>query len=93
MRLSEFERDVIRNAVLSVDKKAKVFLFGSRADDTKRGGDIDILIYSKQIGRREKFLIEERIFKFLEEQKIDLVVAGEKNKSFVRLIKKKSVPL
>ena len=40
------EQQVITDAVLSIDPWARISLFGSRADDTKRGGDIDLLILS-----------------------------------------------
>jgi len=44
MRLSKTEQQIIKDAVLSIDPQARIYLFGSRADDTKRGGDIDLLI-------------------------------------------------
>ena len=43
MRLSEFEKDAIKESVLPLDPEAKIFLFGSRADDTQKGGDIDTI--------------------------------------------------
>ena len=46
MRLKDFEIRAIKEAVRSMDSKAKVYLFGSRVDDTKKGGDIDLLIIS-----------------------------------------------
>jgi uncharacterized protein len=44
MRLSEYERTSIREAVKNFIPDAKILLYGSRTDDSKRGGDIDILI-------------------------------------------------
>jgi predicted nucleotidyltransferase len=44
MRLSDAERGAIRRAIADFDPEAMVYLFGSRTDDTKRGGDIDLLI-------------------------------------------------
>ncbi len=46
MRLSETEQQIIKDAVLSIDPQARIYLFGSRANDNKRGGDIDLLIAS-----------------------------------------------
>jgi len=43
MRITEQEKNVIIDAVSSTDPNAKVWLFGSRVDDSKKGGDIDIL--------------------------------------------------
>ncbi len=45
MRLSETERKVIRTAAVEFfGDDAEIWLFGSRVDDSKKGGDIDLLI-------------------------------------------------
>lgn len=45
MRLTERQRQIIYSAALQVfGSEAKVRLFGSRLDDTKQGGDIDLLV-------------------------------------------------
>ena len=44
MRLSQEEIDTIKSSVLMIDENAEIYLFGSRTDDSKRGGDIDVLI-------------------------------------------------
>jgi predicted nucleotidyltransferase len=47
MRLDEKTRDIIKKEVASqLGAEAIVRLFGSRVDDTQRGGDIDLLIDS-----------------------------------------------
>ncbi len=47
MRLTSEEQDVIRRTAEEVFGPAiSVVLFGSRVDDTKRGGDIDLLVKS-----------------------------------------------
>ena len=43
MRITEQEKKAIIDAVKSVDMNDQVWLFGSRVDDSKKGGDIDIL--------------------------------------------------
>jgi predicted nucleotidyltransferase len=49
MRLNEEQVDQIRRSVLHhAGAQAKVYLFGSRLDDEKKGGDVDLLIESNQ---------------------------------------------
>lgn len=43
MRLTPQEVAGIRSAILTEDSQARIFLFGSRAHDDRRGGDVDIL--------------------------------------------------
>ncbi len=90
MRLLDQERKAIMEVITRFDNQAEVYLFGSRSDDTKKGGDIDILIISDKIDKHSLFTIEEEIFKKIEEQKIDFVLSGKdlKNK-FAKLILKK----
>ena len=45
MRLDDKTREIIKSEVASqLGAEASVRLFGSRVDDTQRGGDIDLLI-------------------------------------------------
>lgn len=45
MRLDDNTREIIKREVANqIGEKAIVRLFGSRVDDTQRGGDIDLLI-------------------------------------------------
>ncbi len=41
MRLPTEEKDAIITAIANYDKNASVFLFGSRTDESKKGGDIN----------------------------------------------------
>jgi len=95
MRLSEHEKNTIRQSVLALDKDAKVYLFGSRADDTKKGGDIDILVISEKLKYPDKLEIHSNFFMKLEEQKIDLIIVPKEklDSPFVKLIYKKAIPL
>lgn len=50
MRLTEKQRQSIKSAVASViGEESRVWLFGSRVDDTKRGPDIDLLIETERV--------------------------------------------
>lgn len=77
MRLTESERQIIEQAIQLFDNKARIILFGSRADDTARGGDIDLLIISERISSADLSEIRWRLWKQLGEQKIDLVLSRD----------------
>ena len=47
MRLTEFEQNTISKHFESFFAHAELYLFGSRVDDTKKGGDIDLYIETK----------------------------------------------
>lgn len=93
MRLNGHERDVIKKAIGDVDPDAQVFLFGSRVDDAKRGGDIDLLVISTKIDRREKRRIRWRVCDAIGEQKVDIVVEPDFSKPFTRLAFDAGVPV
>jgi len=94
MRLSIEEAKSIRQCVLRFDPKAEVFLFGSRADDTRRGGDIDLLIVSKRIGLRERLRLQSALEDALGLRKIDLVIVDNvDNSPFARSVQAGSVRL
>ncbi len=59
----------------------EVFLFGSRVDDEKKGGDIDLYIKAKtgnDIDHKIKFLV--KLEQKIGEQKIDVILAVDKNR-------------
>lgn len=87
MRIQPEERAAIISTITSVDKESEIYLFGSRVDDTKRGGDIDILVKSDVISRKMLAHIEDELFKKIDEQKIDFVLTlkSELN-SFSRMV-------
>jgi predicted nucleotidyltransferase len=79
MRLSSFERDVIRMATADVaGADARVLLFGSRTQPDRRGGDIDLLV-ELPVPHPDRwvlgFKIGARIEQRLGLQKIDVLVA------------------
>lgn len=93
MRLSEQERCAIKESVAKFDATAKVYLFGSRVDDHRRGGDIDLLILSEVITERERRCLKLDIFDRIGEQKIDLVIAKDLSQPFVRIAYHQGIPL
>ncbi len=79
MRLTPQQQFAIRTtATETFGEEANVWLFGSRVDDNKRGGDIDLLIETRQsdvaeIVRAELAFLTKLQMK-LGEQKIDVLV-------------------
>ncbi|OQA73136.1 MAG: Nucleotidyltransferase domain protein [bacterium ADurb.Bin243] len=86
MRLSEFEVKSIKESIRVFDPDALVYLFGSRTDDSKKGGDIDILVLSEKLTSKEKRLIKLDLYDKIGEQKIDIIISKNGVKSpFVKL--------
>ena len=85
MRLKDSEQVAILSTVKCLDKNARVYLFGSRVDDTKKGGDIDLLVMSDSLTREDKRTIKIKLYELLGEQKIDLVLAADDSDPFVKL--------
>lgn len=79
MRLTDQQRAIIRATVAETfGAGAEVWLFGSRVDDSKRGGDIDLLIETDQSDlsaiTRSEIAFLSKIQMKLGEQKIDVLL-------------------
>lgn len=79
MRLSDQQRSIIRTTVAETfGAEASVWLFGSRVDDSKLGGDIDLLIETDQDDidalLRAEISFLTRLNMRLGEQKIDVLL-------------------
>lgn len=78
MRLSKYESQVIKKLIGKYILNPEIYLFGSRVNDNRKGGDIDILVISEnetplRILRKINIELEEK----LGEQKIDIVAFSE----------------
>jgi hypothetical protein len=79
LMLNPEQRQLIKQSAIDcVGANASVRLFGSRVDDSKRGGDIDLLI-STRLSDAEQILRSEidfqvRVQQALGEQRIDLLI-------------------
>jgi predicted nucleotidyltransferase len=93
MRISVIEKECIVNTIIACDSDAKIWLFGSRADDSKKGGDIDIGIQSEKIDFMEKLGIKIDICKKIGEQKIDLVISKTGEDTFFKCAVKEGILL
>ena len=85
MRLKPHETRAIKETILNLDPEAKIYLFGSRVDDTLRGGDIDLLILSHNITQKDRRNIRVKLFEQIGEQKLDLIIAENDTQPFVKI--------
>lgn len=90
MRLTPFEVISIKKAFIETFGEGKIYLFGSRVDDSQRGGDIDLYLcpskkFDDERVRRRNFLI--KLDEYIGEQKIDAVMAKDPS----RLIEKEAL--
>ena len=86
MRLLKKEVEIIKTVIAKYDESARIHLFGSRVSDSKRGGDIDLLVFSDKLKYDENLRIKIELKELLGDQKIDLVVAKDKSNPFIDLI-------
>lgn len=99
MRLTEFEIESIKNlAILHFGEKVKVYLFGSRVSDDKRGGDIDLFISSSETNKltaRAKISFMTDLVLKIGEQEIDVVLdhPARKETEFLKTIYRTAVQL
>ena len=79
MRLTRYEITAIKESVIQVyADNAEVWLFGSRVNDSLRGGDIDLLIRPLHSDSCNSYTNKLHLLKQLEirlgERKIDIVI-------------------
>ena len=94
MRLKQEEINILKQKLYTLSTNAKLYLFGSRWDDTKRGGDIDLLVVSDKLSKKDLRALRIDFFNFFGEQKIDIVLDdGTFTNPFTKLISQKAVLL
>jgi predicted nucleotidyltransferase len=78
MRLTTQQKMIIKRVALELcSADASVFLFGSRLDDNKKGGDIDLLIQVEHEVTNPALLaaqIQAKVMRQIGEQKIDVLL-------------------
>ncbi len=75
MRLSDEVARSICNMVRQTCGESEVWLFGSRADDRKGGGDIDLYIEAgREIQMMERLRLMSKLQRAIGLRKIDLVI-------------------
>ena len=93
MRLTDDQRSIIKSAVTKiVGADSKVWLFGSRVDDRKRGGDIDLLVETGRVISGKVSLLcklEGALVMSLGDRKIDVLLKdGQMNEAPIFLAAK-----
>lgn len=74
MRISAEIAHFLKNHIHAVDPDAEIYLFGSRVDDTQKGGDIDVLILTEdRIPRAQLREVKREFYERFGYQRIDLV--------------------
>lgn len=78
MRLTDEQRETILRVVAEIaGPQARTRLFGSRVDDSKRGGDIDLLVeldtpVEDRLGLELR--LGARLYRAMHERKVDVVL-------------------
>ena len=89
MRLTNKEQNIIQQTILNIFGNSKIYLFGSRIDDNKKGGDIDLYICLDD--KNELFEKKLKFLSFIKrkigDRKIDIVF----NKDKRRLIEREAI--
>ena len=96
MRLSAQERGTISDVLSKLDGHCEIYLYGSRADDALKGGDIDLLVFSETLTFSDKITALVEIKDSLGEQKIDLTIkpfSARHSDPFVMEIMETAVPI
>lgn len=93
MRLTQKERTEITRSIAGRDPSAAIYLFGSRVDDNARGGDLDIMVLSREISLWDRLDILADLHRTLGEQKIDLLVYPDLSKPFARIAAREGIQL
>ena len=101
MRLTPREIEVLKEVAAEVfGPQVRLFLFGSRLDDARRGGDIDLYVagftrpVAEQLDAKLQFLVKAK--ERLGEQRIDIVFAAGSGESLTpsqQMAEKTGVPL
>jgi predicted nucleotidyltransferase len=75
MRLKNKEIEIIKDTIQNYFGKSRVYLFGSRLDDSKKGGDIDLFVISEVKENLYELKIKTKAkLKSLLNKPIDLIV-------------------
>jgi len=82
MRIAAAQKKIIYDYWKEKEPSNQVYLFGSRVDDSKKGGDIDILVLSdKKLHHTDLFKMKQLFFSKFGQQKMDVVSFAKNDES------------
>lgn len=93
MRLEKYEIQAIIETIKELDNNTRIYLFGSRVDDRKKGGDIDLLIFSEKLTQKDASKIKYSLWDKIGEQKIDILIEKDTSHPFTKIALKESIEL
>ena len=94
MRLNNFYKTAIKQTFKEVFSNGSIYLFGSRVDDSKKGGDIDLFLEIEEnpnLSQKIKFLAKLKMK--IGEQKIDVVFNEDSSRVIEKEIRKCAIKL
>ena len=95
MRLTDKEVEAIEESFRNTFQSGSVRLFGSRVDNEKRGGDIDLYIETedRQNLARKKIDFLVTLKRRIGERKIDVVISGSQQRPIDEIAKREGIEL
>jgi predicted nucleotidyltransferase len=96
MRLSKRIVNILQNNIKKSFGDVNIYLFGSRTDDTKKGGDIDIAIdtnLSRQDFRKKKSLFLAMLTRIDFDYQVDIVDFNTKDELLYNEIQQNHIKL
>lgn len=95
MRLTNYEHQHIKQVFEQVFGQGEIYLFGSRVDDTKKGGDIDLFVESDDttdwFAKKIRFLA--LLKRGIGDQKIDVVLSEDSSRLIEQEARKWAIKL
>lgn len=87
--------EAIRRSFLETFKRGSIYLFGSRVDDKRKGGDIDLYIVpaANEGLAMKKIAFLTLLKRQIGEQKIDVVIDRHRDRPIDRVAKREGVVL
>jgi len=95
IRLSTQQHKMIKQCFQEVFQAGEIYLFGSRVDASRKGGDIDLYLIptDQQQLFRKKIRFLAKLKRTIGEQKIDVVFASEQNRPIDQVARQQGVLL